>query len=641
MLQFNFNKNRVQPQQENAFVCLKRGKVIQANAEEYVRQAVLHFLINELHVHAKDIEVEFSMRKLDAQSSGRADLYVQHRNKVLLLVECKAPGVPLTDETLNYQAKDYASSADYPELLWLTNGIENRYYVFDSYISDYRRITELPDFRDPNQMTFHYFHETFTPWASPSFSEIWDQKFQKQFELDKNYSSWTTWFTAGHNPTASRAAIIRLGEWLFFTDRIPAHTRIGSFEIVEDLGVMIKSVPAPDGHRYWNDTRVFSIKNCLTKLHQILDIQLTISNKRREVHLALRLSEKGSGSFTLQAALDQKVTWSTDKKQFLLAHSPSKISMSKYYLPISKIDFIRQEKPELLQNDDLFYTNWINATAAPTASSPDYLAFIGQWVDYVAAIKALKQANRMATPALTDEEKAAKKARPNILSEAKALQRQGKTEAAIQHILDNLEQIGRKEKALQEAFSWAFEQGLEDKAMEIIDTTSQKSKEYVEMKCEMLRRTCQLDEMLKLAKTHPSNETLIFYWEGMFFQELNENGYTTQSLHFIKRAFELNPTYNDLKIALACNLWFLGNAKEAIDIFKILNTFYHLDSSISYDALSILIELGEYEKCIIEAKRELAYDSALSADEKLNFYFTLISAHFYNDDFESVEKAVG
>ncbi|MCH8554928.1 MAG: hypothetical protein LAT76_07200, partial [Schleiferiaceae bacterium] len=42
-----------------------------------------------------------------------------------------------------------------------------------------------------------------------------------------------------------------------------------------------------------------------------------------------------------------------------------------------------------------------------------------------------------------------------------------------------------------------------------------------------------------------------------------------------------------------------------------------------------------------EAKRELAYDSALSADEKLNFYFTLISAHFYNDDFESVEKAVG
>lgn len=94
--------------------------------EEWVRQQLLHRMVEELHYPGSRIGVEVPLEKLSiVQSNGttaqRVDAVIYDRTmKPHILIECKADTVPLTQKTLD-QAIAYNRKLGVPYLL-LHNG---------------------------------------------------------------------------------------------------------------------------------------------------------------------------------------------------------------------------------------------------------------------------------------------------------------------------------------------------------------------------------------------------------------------------------------------------------------------------------------------------------------------------------------
>lgn len=96
-----------------------RKKWVVLQPEEEVRQALLHYLIQDRNVAPGRIGVEREIRY--NQMRRRFDLVIFDKyGNPFVLCECKAPEVPLSQDTLNQIAR-YNASIQAPHLL-LTNG---------------------------------------------------------------------------------------------------------------------------------------------------------------------------------------------------------------------------------------------------------------------------------------------------------------------------------------------------------------------------------------------------------------------------------------------------------------------------------------------------------------------------------------
>lgn len=119
-------KTRLQNGKEQIF-CEWRHKWVRLTPEEWVRQQLLHRMAEEWDYPASLIAVEVPFQITDSSSSVanakryRADAVVYDRQmQPLMLIECKAETVPLTQKTLD-QALTYHRQLNVPALL-LTNG---------------------------------------------------------------------------------------------------------------------------------------------------------------------------------------------------------------------------------------------------------------------------------------------------------------------------------------------------------------------------------------------------------------------------------------------------------------------------------------------------------------------------------------
>lgn len=98
-----------------------RKKWVVLQKEEYVRQLLVHFLVEEKKVSRSLISIEKEIRYQNLRK--RFDLVVFDRTgKPFILCEVKAPDVPLTQDTLNQIAR-YNATIQAPHLL-LTNGCQ-------------------------------------------------------------------------------------------------------------------------------------------------------------------------------------------------------------------------------------------------------------------------------------------------------------------------------------------------------------------------------------------------------------------------------------------------------------------------------------------------------------------------------------
>jgi len=120
-----------------------RKKFLVMQAEEVVRQLLLNYLIQEKGYSPIHIKVEKGIKLNNTRK--RYDILVYNKSIIpILLVECKAPGIPL-NQTVVDQIARYNIVAKVP-YLFLTNGQNNYCLKIDFEQKDYECLSEIPDY---------------------------------------------------------------------------------------------------------------------------------------------------------------------------------------------------------------------------------------------------------------------------------------------------------------------------------------------------------------------------------------------------------------------------------------------------------------------------------------------------------------
>lgn len=128
-----------------------RKKEVPDTPEEFVRQATVRFLIDEVKVPEHLISVEFGLSAIDPKTDDRVDILVHNfrdgssLDKPWLLVECKAPG-EYTWEALQVQLNKYLKILK-PQYVMLALGNTVRYFVLNKETGRFSKIGALPRFQ--------------------------------------------------------------------------------------------------------------------------------------------------------------------------------------------------------------------------------------------------------------------------------------------------------------------------------------------------------------------------------------------------------------------------------------------------------------------------------------------------------------
>jgi len=119
-----------------------RKKWLVLQPEEFVRQLLLHFLINDMRYNRNRITVERGVA-INAERK-RTDILVFDQNmRPFLLIECKAPKVKLRTSVFR-QAANYNGALKVPYLM-ISNGRESYVAEIDYQREDYRFLGAVPE----------------------------------------------------------------------------------------------------------------------------------------------------------------------------------------------------------------------------------------------------------------------------------------------------------------------------------------------------------------------------------------------------------------------------------------------------------------------------------------------------------------
>lgn len=120
-----------------------RKKFVVLTPEEWVRQHVVQFLLQEKKYPQSHINVEKQITLNGLKK--RYDVVVFKPNGQLhVLVECKAPEIKISQTTFDQIAQyNFKLNATY---LMVTNGLSHFYCQIDAEAENYRFMHEIPDF---------------------------------------------------------------------------------------------------------------------------------------------------------------------------------------------------------------------------------------------------------------------------------------------------------------------------------------------------------------------------------------------------------------------------------------------------------------------------------------------------------------
>ena len=125
-----------------------RKKFIILTPEEWVRQHVVQFLLQEENYPKSYINVEKLIKINDLNK--RYDIVVYQPNgELFLLIECKAPDVKISQQTFDQIARyNLVLKAKY---LMVTNGLNHYFCQMDFENEKYVFLKELPEFETTNK----------------------------------------------------------------------------------------------------------------------------------------------------------------------------------------------------------------------------------------------------------------------------------------------------------------------------------------------------------------------------------------------------------------------------------------------------------------------------------------------------------
>ena len=125
-----------------------RKKFVVLTPEEWVRQHVVHFLLQDRKYPQSLMSVE---RRIQVNHlTKRYDIVIYRPDgSIFLVVECKAPQVAITQEVFDQIARYNLTLKS--ENLMVTNGLQHIFYQIDYHRKAYVFLRELPCFYPQNE----------------------------------------------------------------------------------------------------------------------------------------------------------------------------------------------------------------------------------------------------------------------------------------------------------------------------------------------------------------------------------------------------------------------------------------------------------------------------------------------------------
>lgn len=120
-----------------------RKKFLVLTPEEWVRQHLVHFLIHEKKYPKSLIQLEGGL-KLNSRQKRSDILIFNSTGQKVLLVECKAPSVKISQDTFDQIAR--YNFVHRVQWLLVSNGIQHYCCEIDFERSSYRFVEELPKY---------------------------------------------------------------------------------------------------------------------------------------------------------------------------------------------------------------------------------------------------------------------------------------------------------------------------------------------------------------------------------------------------------------------------------------------------------------------------------------------------------------
>jgi len=121
-----------------------RKKWLQLTPEEWVRQHWINFLQQESTTPISMIATEVAV-KINARNK-RSDILVYKNDKVVMIIECKRPSVPINQKTLD-QILIYNKNY-FAKYLVLSNGISHKIFTVDYENKSVLELTKLPSYKN-------------------------------------------------------------------------------------------------------------------------------------------------------------------------------------------------------------------------------------------------------------------------------------------------------------------------------------------------------------------------------------------------------------------------------------------------------------------------------------------------------------
>ncbi|MEJ6583676.1 MAG: type I restriction enzyme HsdR N-terminal domain-containing protein [Crocinitomicaceae bacterium] len=123
--------------------CIIRKKELLCTPEEWVRQHIIHDLIDNKSIPIGLISSEFALNYNGR--AKRADIVVFDRDKKpLMIIECKATNIAITEETL-FQIAQYNFELRVPYLM-MSNGLNHVYCELKPDVEGINYLEEFPKF---------------------------------------------------------------------------------------------------------------------------------------------------------------------------------------------------------------------------------------------------------------------------------------------------------------------------------------------------------------------------------------------------------------------------------------------------------------------------------------------------------------
>ncbi len=229
-----------------------RQKLIFITPEETVRQRVISYLMDILHVPANMVRVEEQLSHYGIKSKNRADIIVEKFNEEkqetnpLVVIECKAPGISLGES----QAKQMTGYADalLSDFCMMTNGTDTFCYYYDADKKGYVEVESLPEY---------------VSMVKGEFVEVPKSELLPRLTFDEipgHCREYDGSDIGTDTPDSLAAVCVNFWECLIYPDHKFPVKDYGIFKLIEDYDVRLLSYGNAGGGQFFGAYRSFLIE---------------------------------------------------------------------------------------------------------------------------------------------------------------------------------------------------------------------------------------------------------------------------------------------------------------------------------------------------------------------------------------------